>query len=99
MPRKSVESGLDKTSEPRWLYPRQGERGTGVTSLFSELRRRNVFRVAASYVVVGWLIIQAVSALSGPLNLPEWFTGVPMDGPISADHWAMTISRVAKLQE
>ena len=45
-------------------------------SFFGELRRRQVFRVAASYVVVGWLIIQVVSALSTPLNLPEWFETV-----------------------
>ena len=45
-------------------------------SFFLELRRRNVFRVAASYVVVGWLIIQVVSALVGPLSLPEWFDTV-----------------------
>ena len=45
-------------------------------SLFGELRRRNVFRVAAGYVVVGWLIVQVVSALSGPLNLPDWFETV-----------------------
>jgi len=44
-----------------------------VTGLISELRRRSVFRVAASYVVVGWIIIQVVSAVSTPLALPEWF--------------------------
>jgi TolB-like protein/Tfp pilus assembly protein PilF len=42
-------------------------------SFFSELRRRNVFRVAATYAVVAWLIIQVNSAVSGPLNLPGWF--------------------------
>jgi len=45
-------------------------------SLFTELRRRNVFRVAAGYVVVSWVIIQVVSALTGPLNLPPWFETV-----------------------
>ena len=47
-----------------------------MTSFFGELRRRSVFRVAAGYAVVGWLIIQVVSALNGPLNLPEWFEAV-----------------------
>lgn len=28
--------------------------------LFQELKRRNVFRVAAAYVVVSWLLIQVV---------------------------------------
>ncbi|MFB3110613.1 MAG: hypothetical protein ACE10G_01140, partial [Gemmatimonadales bacterium] len=47
-----------------------------MASVWAELRRRNVFRVAAAYAVVGWLIIQVVSALSSPLNLPEWFEAV-----------------------
>jgi TolB-like protein len=35
-----------------------------------------VFRVAATYVVASWLIIQVVSAVNTPLNLPEWFETV-----------------------
>ena len=41
-------------------------------SLLSELRRRNVFKVAAAYLVVGWLVIQAADLLAPQLNLPEW---------------------------
>jgi TolB-like protein/Tfp pilus assembly protein PilF len=32
-------------------------------SLFSELRRRNVYRVAAAYAVVAWLIVQVVETV------------------------------------
>jgi len=28
-------------------------------SFFNELKRRNVFKVAAAYAIVGWLIMQA----------------------------------------
>jgi TolB-like protein/tetratricopeptide (TPR) repeat protein len=45
-------------------------------SFVDELRHRNVFRVAATYLIAGWLIIQVVSAVSGPLNLPDWFDTV-----------------------
>lgn len=45
-------------------------------TFFQELRRRSVFRVAAGYVVASWLVIQVVSALSTPLNLPGWFETV-----------------------
>lgn len=41
-------------------------------SLFSELQRRNVFKVAAAYVVVGWLVMQAGDLLAPQLSLPEW---------------------------
>lgn len=39
---------------------------------FQELRRRHVFRVAAAYVVVAWLIIQAASVMFPRLQLPPW---------------------------
>jgi hypothetical protein len=40
-------------------------------SLLTELKQRKVLRVAATYAVIGWLLIQ-VSATVGPaLNLPE----------------------------
>jgi len=41
-------------------------------SLFAELKRRNVFKVAAAYVIVGWLIMQAGDTLAPALHLPEW---------------------------
>ena len=41
-------------------------------SLFAELKQRKVLRVAATYAVIAWLLIQ-VSATVGPaLNLPAW---------------------------
>lgn len=39
-------------------------------SLFAELKRRNVFRVAIAYVVVGWLILQVADTLSPVLDIP-----------------------------
>jgi len=41
-------------------------------SIISELRRRNVFRVAAAYLVVGWLLIQITSLAMPALHLPDW---------------------------
>jgi len=45
-------------------------------SFFAEIKRRKVFRVAAVYAVVGWLIIQVVSAVAEPLQLPDWLDTV-----------------------
>ncbi|GAB4183603.1 MAG: hypothetical protein Tsb002_05890 [Wenzhouxiangellaceae bacterium] len=36
-----------------------------------ELRRRRVFRAAASYAVVGWLVLQAAEILFEPFNVPD----------------------------
>jgi len=41
-------------------------------SLFNELKRRNVFRVAAAYVVIGWLILQVAEIVLGFIGAPEW---------------------------
>jgi len=41
-------------------------------SFFSELKRRNVIKVAAAYIIVGWLIMQAGDTLAPALRLPEW---------------------------
>lgn len=41
-------------------------------SFFSELRRRNVIRVAAAYIVIGWLLLQVADILTPALHLPEW---------------------------
>jgi hypothetical protein len=40
-------------------------------SFFSELKRRNVYKVAAAYIVVAWLLIQAapISARINELNV------------------------------
>ena len=43
---------------------------------FEELKRRNVFRVAGVYAVVGWLLTQVASALENALSLPGWFDTV-----------------------
>ena len=42
-------------------------------SLFSEIKRRKVFRLALAYVVIAWVIIQVVTAIEAPLQLPDWF--------------------------
>ena len=42
-------------------------------SFLGEIKRRKVFKVAAVYAVVGWLIIQVVGQIAAPLGLPPWF--------------------------
>jgi TolB-like protein len=40
-------------------------------SLFSELKRRNVFRVTAGYIVLSWLLLQIADLLMDMLGLPD----------------------------
>ena len=41
-------------------------------SLWEELKRRKVVRVAVAYLVVAWLLVQIVVTVEGPLSLPDW---------------------------
>lgn len=41
-------------------------------SFFAELRRRNIYRVAAAYAVVSWLIIQIAASTFPVLEIPAW---------------------------
>ena len=41
-------------------------------SLFAELKRRNVFRVAAAYLVTGWLLVEGTSVLIEIYAAPDW---------------------------
>lgn len=41
-------------------------------SLFAELQRRNVFRVAIAYAVASWVLLQIVDVISPIFELPEW---------------------------
>ncbi len=40
-------------------------RGGGMASVWGELRRRNVVKVAVAYAIVGWLLVEVASAHHG----------------------------------
>jgi TolB-like protein/Tfp pilus assembly protein PilF len=41
-------------------------------SFITELKRRNVFRIAAAYVLVAWIIMQVTDLAAPALRLPAW---------------------------
>src|SRR5262245_17272300 len=41
-------------------------------SFFSELKRRNVYKVAVAYIVVAWLLSQAASIFLPAFDAPPW---------------------------
>ena len=43
-----------------------------MNNILNELRRRNVFRVAAAYLVVGWIVMQVVATIGNAAGLPDW---------------------------
>ncbi len=47
---------------------------------FGELKRRNVYKVAVAYAVVGWLLLQALSILLPAFEAPAWVLRVFVAG-------------------
>ena len=43
-------------------------------SLFNELKRRNVFRVAIAYLAAAWLLTEVASTLFPLFGVPDWGT-------------------------
>jgi serine/threonine-protein kinase len=41
-------------------------------NFFAELKRRNVYKVAIAYAVIGWLVIQIASTILPTFHAPEW---------------------------
>src|SRR5882762_2166058 len=42
-------------------------------NFFSELKRRNVYKVAVAYAIVGWVIAQIATQIFPFLEIPNWF--------------------------
>jgi hypothetical protein len=45
-------------------------------SFFAELKRRNVYKVAVAYAIVGWLVIQIATQVFPFLEIPSWVVRV-----------------------
>ena len=50
----------------------RGKAALNSGNFFSELRRRNVYKVAVAYAVVGWLLVQIATQVFPFLEIPNW---------------------------
>src|SRR5882757_1891629 len=44
----------------------------GMHNFLAELKRRHLYRVAAAYAVVAWVLLQLVNNVAPVLDLPVW---------------------------
>lgn len=68
---------LNLQKPANWRAPKESVRKhctprLPMSSLFHELKRRNVYKVAIAYAVVAWLLIQAASILFPTFEAPAW---------------------------
>src|SRR5258708_27441807 len=50
--------------------------GVSMADFFAELKRRPIYRVAAAYAVVAWVLLQLVNNVAPALRLPDWAVGL-----------------------
>src|SRR5580765_4497765 len=43
-----------------------------IDNFFAELKRRNVYKVAVAYAIVGWLLVQIATQVFPFLEIPTW---------------------------
>src|SRR5437867_4670095 len=48
------------------------ERGREPINFFGELKRRNVYKVAVAYAIVGWLLVQVATQVFPFFEIPNW---------------------------
>ena len=48
------------------------DQAVNLKKFFAELKRRKVYTVAVTYAVVGWLLIQVVTQVFPPFEIPNW---------------------------
>src|SRR5437868_7075108 len=84
--KRSSRRKISNDTEPRFDLSRRslGEGGSPgaesrrakievkIDNLFSELKRRNVYKVAAAYTVVGWLLVQVATQVFPFFEIPNW---------------------------
>ena len=75
----------------RYSFSESREDPVIIVRLISELKRRNVFRMAVLYVVAAWLVMQVAEVVIGLANLPEIARLVIQNGVI-----LYALSRVPK---
>jgi hypothetical protein len=58
-----IRTNLEKSAARQAVNPR---------NFFSELKRRNVYKVAIAYAVVAWLLMQIATQVFPFLEIPNW---------------------------
>src|SRR3989449_7744129 len=68
-----IDNGTGGSRETSTGKPeRVDERGRELINFFTELKRRNVYKVAVAYAVVAWLLMQIASQIFPFFEIPNW---------------------------
>src|SRR5437867_4558804 len=68
-----IDNGTGGSRETSTGKPaRVEERGRESINFFAELKRRNVYKVAVAYAIVGWLLVQVATQVFPFFEIPNW---------------------------
>ena len=68
-----IDNGTGGSQETSTGKPaRVDERGRESINFLTELKRRNVYKVAVAYAVVAWLLMQIASQIFPFFEIPNW---------------------------
>ena len=68
-----IDNGTGGSRETSTGKPeRVDERGRESINFFAELKRRNVWKIAVAYAVVGWLLVQVATQVFPFFEIPTW---------------------------
>src|SRR5947207_730400 len=59
---------LRRVDAEDWIHRREMK----IDNFFAELKRRNVYKVAVAYAVVGWLLVQVATQVFPFFEIPNW---------------------------
>src|SRR5688572_12608908 len=65
-------SSPEDLSTVRTHFRQSRKNVVNLKKFFSELKRRNVYRVAAAYGVVSWLLVQITTQIFPVFEIPNW---------------------------
>src|SRR5207244_6846996 len=57
---------------PLFPYTTLFRSAMNLRTFFAELKRRNVYKVAVAYAVVGWLLVQVTTQVFPIFEIPNW---------------------------
>ncbi|MFI4981697.1 MAG: hypothetical protein ACHQIO_15235, partial [Nevskiales bacterium] len=66
-------------------------------SFFSELKRRNVYKVGAMYGVAGWLLVQVATQVFPFFDIPNWVVRVVVIAIVAGFPVALVLSWIYEL--
>src|SRR5678815_5517271 len=66
--------------------PAAARRGAAMSGLLTELKRRNVIRMAGLYLVAAWLLTQVASTVLPAFDVPGWALRGLIIVPVSYTH-------------